>query len=271
MRADEITIDIGYKYILLRDGKPVTHYDDYISAKWDMQTMQKSYPNNKYVIRKIECRLLPTTQSLNEKWSDRYKRSINCSNPKGFSQRAHCQGRKKRTVKESESDIEQFKPLLNDFLLFAKQYLGLESLPKRRIRNSINNPEQPTFGTYDNDTGILEIGINNRQPMDILRTVAHELVHYRQHLANNLGSEAGDTGSPQENEANAVAGEIMREYGRLHPELFNEKPIVDETIRRVGSQYRLVSKKTGKNLGTYPTKAQAEKREQQVQFFKHKK
>lgn len=33
--------------------------------------------------------------SLKEKWSSKYKKSINCNNPKGFSQRAHCQGRKK--------------------------------------------------------------------------------------------------------------------------------------------------------------------------------
>lgn len=32
---------------------------------------------------------------LDEKWSEKYKKSINCSNPKGFSQRAHCAGRKK--------------------------------------------------------------------------------------------------------------------------------------------------------------------------------
>lgn len=31
-----------------------------------------------------------------EDWSPEYKRSIDCSRPKGFSQRAHCQGRKKR-------------------------------------------------------------------------------------------------------------------------------------------------------------------------------
>ena len=35
-------------------------------------------------------------ESIEEKWSAKYKRSINCSNPKGFSQRAHCQGRKKK-------------------------------------------------------------------------------------------------------------------------------------------------------------------------------
>ena len=32
---------------------------------------------------------------LNESWSEKYKRSINCSHPKGFSQKAHCAGKKK--------------------------------------------------------------------------------------------------------------------------------------------------------------------------------
>jgi hypothetical protein len=32
---------------------------------------------------------------IEEKWSQKYKSSINCSNPRGFSQRAHCAGRKK--------------------------------------------------------------------------------------------------------------------------------------------------------------------------------
>ena len=39
---------------------------------------------------------------VNEKWSEKYKRSIDCNNPKGFSQRAHCQG-KKKNVNEMES------------------------------------------------------------------------------------------------------------------------------------------------------------------------
>ena len=34
-------------------------------------------------------------KQLKEKWSDKYKKSIDCSNPKGFSQKAHCAGRKK--------------------------------------------------------------------------------------------------------------------------------------------------------------------------------
>ena len=44
---------------------------------------------------------------LTEKWSKKYKSSINCNNPKGFSQKAHCAGRKK--VNESEmNDLEYF-------------------------------------------------------------------------------------------------------------------------------------------------------------------
>lgn len=45
--------------------------------------------------------------------------------------------------------------------------------------------------------------------------------------------------------------------------------IVDEHIIKHGSGYRLVSKKTGKNLGDFPTKAAAKKHEREVQYFKH--
>lgn len=38
----------------------------------------------------------PKVEGVGEAWSEKYKRSINCNNPKGFSQRAHCAGRKKK-------------------------------------------------------------------------------------------------------------------------------------------------------------------------------
>ena len=41
--------------------------------------------------------------AVSEGWSEKYKKSIDCKNPKGFSQRAHCQGRKK--VNEQNNDI----------------------------------------------------------------------------------------------------------------------------------------------------------------------
>ena len=42
-----------------------------------------------------------------EKWSAKYKRSINCARPRGFSQRALCAGRKKAS--EEQLDELQFR------------------------------------------------------------------------------------------------------------------------------------------------------------------
>ena len=40
-------------------------------------------------------------EEVTEKWSEKYKKSIDCSHPKGFSQKAHCAGRKKKETKEA--------------------------------------------------------------------------------------------------------------------------------------------------------------------------
>ena len=41
--------------------------------------------------------IMGENEETNEKWSEKYKNSIDCNNPKGFSQKAHCQGKKKKT------------------------------------------------------------------------------------------------------------------------------------------------------------------------------
>jgi hypothetical protein len=47
-------------------------------------------------------------QGVAEEWSKKYKSSINCSHPKGFSQKAHCAGKKKHT--ESMMTMEAVCP-----------------------------------------------------------------------------------------------------------------------------------------------------------------
>ena len=68
---------------------------------------------------------------ITEKWSEKYKRSINCNNPKGFSQKAHCAGRKKNedavperklTPGEKRSKEAQFKKLKKARGDFEKRY-----------------------------------------------------------------------------------------------------------------------------------------------------
>ena len=48
------------------------------------------------VFRAYINKMKKKTKERNEDWSEKYKSSIDCDNPKGFSQRAHCAGRNKR-------------------------------------------------------------------------------------------------------------------------------------------------------------------------------
>lgn len=63
-------------------------------------------------------------KELNEKWSEKYKRSIDCSNPKGFSQKAHCQGRKKD--EDLELDEEYLLELTQETQLNEKDTFSKE-------------------------------------------------------------------------------------------------------------------------------------------------
>ena len=61
-------------------------------------------------------------QELDEKWSEKYKRSIDCSNPKGFSQKAHCAGRKKNEdVEEAQQCPECGGPMFSELLINEKK------------------------------------------------------------------------------------------------------------------------------------------------------
>ena len=49
-----------------------------------------------------------STKPNNEDWSKKYKSSIDCNNPKGFSQKAHCQGKKKNENMNIEERLNLF-------------------------------------------------------------------------------------------------------------------------------------------------------------------
>ena len=69
---------------------------------------------------------IESNEEIEEKWSEKYKKSIDCNNPKGFSQKAHCQGRKKKVKEEiEESEVRDIK--LYDL---AKQHAKSDSTEK---------------------------------------------------------------------------------------------------------------------------------------------
>jgi Zn-dependent peptidase ImmA (M78 family) len=117
----------------------------------------------------------------------------------------------------------QLDSILKQFKIFLKRELLLTyDIPVILIDDVNFSKKNMAFGMMNTD-GAIYISTINRHPLDILRTLAHEYVHYKQSIKGVIMK--SNPGSPAENQANAKAGEIMRKYGRLHPELFDLMPI----------------------------------------------
>jgi len=59
---------------------------------------------------------------IEEKWSKKYKKNIDCKNPKGFSQRAHCQGRNKITENNDMDTFIRNADVIKYFKMNGKNY-----------------------------------------------------------------------------------------------------------------------------------------------------
>ena len=71
------------------------------------------------------------TQNIEEKWTNKYKKSIDCSNAKGFSQKAHCAARRKRQAggqTSSKSVKEYYKESLQELLKEQNSSMAMGAL-----------------------------------------------------------------------------------------------------------------------------------------------
>lgn len=107
--------------------------------------------------------------------------------------------------------------IIKHFLGFCKKELEIQSLPKISLvtdRSFVENFR--SFGEYNPNEMSIRVFITGRNLADICRSLAHELVHHRQHELGLIYDTAGETGTEIENDANSIAGIIMREYGKLN-------------------------------------------------------
>lgn len=117
-----------------------------------------------------------------------------------------------------------------DFIRFACNELGIENQPNiELIDNRAEAQTNRSFGGYYPSEKTIRVNTGGRHQADILRTLAHELVHYKQDGDGKISHESGETGSDIENEANAMAGVLMRKYGQKNPTIFES---VDNTEPR---------------------------------------
>ena len=73
-----------------------------------------------------------------------------------------------------------------------------------------------TTGGYNPSDKCVYVIYEGRQVADILRTIAHELVHQKQDLQGKLQGEIPDIGGVIEDTANAIAGRLVKMYVKEH-------------------------------------------------------
>jgi hypothetical protein len=130
---------------------------------------------------------------------------------------------------------EHFEKIVHVFLPFVKKELNIKELPKIHF---VDDPKFAkriaAFGQIKDNRIVIDI--QSRHTMDILRTLAHELTHYRQHKKGVNGNSGA--GSPTENEANRLAGTIVRKFGEKHNELFAISAVAEANKKRRKSAYK---------------------------------
>ena len=156
--------------------------------------------------------------------------------------------------KLNEGISESKSQSIQHFVEFATKRLKLKETPKVALIDGREFANiKSSLGGYNPESKEIFVSTEGRLTADILRTLAHEMVHRKQDelgLVRNVESDGKD-GSPIENQAHAVAGILMREYGRINKQIYNEDVNVDVDKGDEILTGKFKNKKTiVKNIGT---------------------
>jgi cytidyltransferase-like protein len=123
---------------------------------------------------------------------------------------------------EEDLDTANDKKLLKQFIGFAIKELGIQKPPTSLTLSRDNNAAKTmhSFGSFNPNNDKIWLYVKNRNMADLLRTLAHELVHRKQAEDGRIDYNSGETGSEIENEANAMAGVLLRKFGKQNEEIY---------------------------------------------------
>jgi hypothetical protein len=114
---------------------------------------------------------------------------------------------------------------VKQFIKFAAHQLGLEKIPDVHLVGH-EEDKHNAFGHFQHLDDVIKVRGIDRHPLDVMRTIAHEMAHYKWRLDGKVGDNVA--GGESENYAHARAGEIMRKYDNTHPAEFKDKPLKED-------------------------------------------
>ena len=130
---------------------------------------------------------------------------------------------------------ETVNPVVKDFFKYAIKKLGIQKIPVvvfNTDKGRVN--ELRSMAGYMPSENKIWVYTNKRNAADIIRSLAHELVHCKQQEDRPGERINGSTGSEDENEANSVAGILLRNYGK-------ENPLIYEAYGKMEEAYKISS------------------------------
>ena len=121
------------------------------------------------------------------------------------------------------NDLEKIS-IIRDFIKYCYTQLNIKTTPTITIINDKKWVKlHRSFGSYAPENNEITVFLGKRNLADFLRTLGHELIHHSQNENDKLYNEAGETGSEIENEANAQAGVLLRNYGKMNNMIYENK------------------------------------------------
>lgn len=117
---------------------------------------------------------------------------------------------------------QEKKDILNDFVKFVKKELDIDILPTIVVQNNRNGLKTTANYDYRQENKIIKVCAKNRALVDILRSIAHELVHHKQFEQGRLNERPPDIGGEIEDEANAKAGQYIKMYSKINDKIYDE-------------------------------------------------
>lgn len=123
--------------------------------------------------------------------------------------------------KLNESETANVEEEINKFIDWASQKLKIESKPKFEFSRDTDIAQDGHHtGSHDPKSGKVWVYIKNRNLVDILRTVFHELVHVRQGELGLINPGDSYPGSPIESQADKLAGKYIKIYSEKNHHIF---------------------------------------------------
>ena len=121
-----------------------------------------------------------------------------------------------------EEEVDQeIQDEVSKFASWACKRLSIENPPEVILSLDTNKAQSnPATGQFVLDDDKIWVYADKRNLIDILRTVFHELVHYRQHQIGMIKPNDSYPGSPIEAMADMLAGKYIKIYGKQNPHVF---------------------------------------------------